>query len=123
MEITEDIKKVIEENGISFATVNEFNKPHIIIVADIKIISKNQILIADNFMKNTVENLKNNNNVSIMVWDKKITQDSLAYEIIGEAQYFSEGKWKEEGHQIDPDCETKGAILVTVTKIKKLSLI
>ncbi len=121
MEITEDIKKLIEENGVSFATVNEFSQPHIIIVADIKIISKDQILIADNFMKNTVENLKNNSNISIMVWDKRIAQDSLAYEIIGEAQYFSEGKWKKEAHQIDPDCETKGAILVTVMKIKKLS--
>ena len=121
MEITEDIKNLIEENGVCFATVNEFNQPHIIIVADIKIISKNQILIADNFMKNTVENLKNNNNVSIIAWDKKIAQDSLAYEIIGEAQYFSEGKWKEEAHQIDSDCETKGAIIITVTKIKKLS--
>ena len=121
MEITEDIKKLVEENGVSFATVNEFNQPHIIIIADIKIISKNQILIADNFMKNTVENIKNNSNVSIMVWDKKIAQDSLAYEIVGEAQYFSKGKWKEEAHQIDSNCETKGAILVTVTKIKKLS--
>ena len=121
MEISEDIKKLIEDNGVSFATVNEFNQPHIIIVADIKITSKNQILIADNFMKNTVENLKNNNNVSIMIWDKKLTAKSVAYEIIGTAQYFSEGRWKEEAHNIDPNCKTKGAILVTVKKIKKLS--
>ena len=58
MKITEEIKKIIEENIAALASVNESGKPHTIAVAYPKVISENQILITDNFMKETIQNIQ-----------------------------------------------------------------
>lgn len=118
MKLNEDIQKILEKTGVTLATVNENNRPHLIVVADVKVLSENKILIADNFMKNTIENVQKNNNVCIMAWDKRVEWGSKAFEIIGKAEYFSKGKWKEKASEIDPECDTKGAILVNVSEIK-----
>lgn len=70
--ITEEVKKIIEENAVAFATVDEDNKPNVIGVAYLKVVSENQIIITDNYMKQTKENLEKNNNVCLAVWDKKM---------------------------------------------------
>lgn len=118
-EINKEIKKLIEENPLAFATVDEAGKPNVIAVADVKVVSKNQILITNNYMRQTKENLKKNNNVCLAVWDK----DWNGYKLVGTAEYFAEGKWYEIVKKIPENKEEpcKGAILVNVTKIKKLA--
>jgi predicted pyridoxine 5'-phosphate oxidase superfamily flavin-nucleotide-binding protein len=116
--ITSDIKKLIENNPIAFATINSLNKPNVIAVAYVKVVSDNQILITDNFMKQTKENLLLNNNVCLAVWDK----DWNGYKISGTAKYFTEGKWKEfvENMNENKGLLAKGAILINISKLKKL---
>ena len=53
IETNKELKKLIEENALAFATVDENGNPHCIAVGFIKVISKNQILVADNYMVET----------------------------------------------------------------------
>ncbi len=113
--IDEKAKKIIEENAMAFATVDGEYKPNVIGIACVKVVSENQILITDNYMKQTKENLKRNNNVSLVVWDKCWK----GYKMIGTAEYFENGKWLEQVKK-DPDNKgmpAKGAILVTLAKV------
>ena len=127
IEINEELKQLIENNIIAFASVDETGKPHNIAVGSSRIISKNQIIVTDNFMKETIQNILKNNNVSLVVWntDWKDIKDCYGYEFIGTAEYFTSGKcfeiiknrYKREGKNF----RAKGAILITVNKIKKLT--
>lgn len=112
------IKKLIEKNAVAFATVDNFNNPNVIGVAYIKVVSKNKIIITDNFMKQTKENLSKNNNVCLAVWDK----DWNGYKIVGKSKYFTNGKWKKYVEQLPENkgLSAKGAILINITKLIKL---
>lgn len=116
--MTPKIKKLIEENPVAFATVDNSGKPNVIAVACVKVISKNQILITDNYMKRTKENLEKNNNVCLAVWDKNWN----GYKLIGSAEYFTTGKWKRFVEQMPENKKlpAKGAILIAVSKLIKL---
>jgi len=117
--ITNEAKKIIEENPVAFATVDGENKPNVIGIAYVKVVSENQVLITDNYMKQTEENLKHNNNICLAVWDK----DWIGYKLIGMAEYFTKGEWKEfiEKMPENKGLPAKGAILVTVSKLMKLA--
>ncbi len=118
VEITPEVEKVIEENPIAFATVNDAGKPNVIGVAYVKVVSKNQVLITDNYMKQTKENLEKNNNICLAVWDKHWN----GYKFVATAEYFTKGKWKGFVEEMPENkgLPAKGAILVTVSKIIKL---
>ena len=117
--IDSDTKKIIENNPIAFSTIDSNNKPNVIAVAYVKVISDNQILITDNYMQQTKENLLLNNNVCLAVWDK----DWNGYKISGTAKYFIEGEWKKyvENMTENKGLSAKGAILIDISEITKLS--
>jgi len=116
--ITDEAKKIIEENPVAFATVGAENKPNVIGVAYVKVVSGNRVLITDNYMKQTEENLRHNNNICLAVWDK----DWNGYKLIGTAEYFVEGEWKEfiEKMPENKGLPAKAAILITISKLIKL---
>ncbi len=115
--ITPKAKKIIEGNPVAFATVNN-NKPNVIAVAYIKVVSKNQVVITDNFMKQTKRNLAKNSNICLAVWNKKWE----GIKLIGKAEYYAKGKWKKfvENMKENKGCPARGAILITVSKLVKL---
>ncbi|MHA1866402.1 MAG: pyridoxamine 5'-phosphate oxidase family protein [Candidatus Heimdallarchaeaceae archaeon] len=123
VEINEELKKLIEENALAFATINENGNPHCIVVAFVKVVSKNQILITDNYMVETIKNIQQNPNVAVSVWNKDWKENCVGYELRGTAEYFTSGKWYEMIKQIPENKEEpcKGAILITINKIKKLA--
>lgn len=123
VEINEELKKLIEKNALAFATVDENAKPHCIAVACAKVISKNQILVTDNYMVETRKNILKNPNVAMVVWDKDWKENCVGYELRGLAEYFTEGKWYNMIKQIPENKgePCKGAILITISKIKKLA--
>ena len=117
------IKELIENNAVAFATVDDDGGPHCIAVGFSKVFEGEKILITDNFMNRSVTNLKNNKNISLAVWSRNWENDCKGYEIKGNAEYFTEGKWYEVIKNIPENkgMACKGAILVTVDKIKKLA--
>lgn len=113
------LRKIIEENPVAFATTDGNNNPHVIAVAYVKVVSPNQVIITDNYMKITLKNLRRNKNVALAVWDKKWN----GYQLKGTAEYFTSGKWKKfvENMKENKGLPTKGAIIVTVKNIHRLA--
>ena len=122
MEINEDIKKLIEENPLALATITNEGKPYVIAVVFVKI-KDNKIIITANYMKNTLENIKKNKNVSLVVWENKKGSKAEGYQINGTAGYFESGKWKDFVKSIPENKNEpcKGAVVVEIKQIKKLS--
>ena len=117
--INSKAKQTIENNPLAFATVNKNGSPNVIAVAWVKVVSDNQILVTDNFMVKTKENLQNDGNVCLAVWDKGWN----GYKIMGVAEYFLEGKYKKviENLEENKNLSAKGAIIITVKEISKLN--
>ena len=122
-EINKELKKLIEENALAFATVDETANPHCIAVGYPKVVNKNKIIITDVAMNETIKNIQRNNNVALTVWNRKWEENCIGYELGGTAECFTSGKWKEFVNNMPENKEynPKGAILVTISKIKKLS--
>ncbi len=121
--ISDEIKSLIENNPLALATVDEENKPHCIAVSFVKVFPPDKLLITDNYMVETIKNLKRNPNVSLVVWNPNWREECVGYELRGKAEYFTSGKWYEivkklPENQGEP---CKGAILVTIYKIKRLT--
>lgn len=86
--ITEEIKTLIENNPMAVATVMPDGRPNVIGVAFVKVVSENQILITDNYMNQTVKDISNKPNITLLTWDK----DMNGYKFVGTANYFSSGE-------------------------------
>ncbi len=88
-----------------------------------KVVSDNRILITDNYMVETRRNIQRNPNVTITVWNKEWEKNCIGYELKGTAEYFDSGEWYNKVKSIpeNKDEPCKGAILVTVKKIKRLA--
>jgi len=123
MEINEGIKNMIENNALGFATVDESKNPHNIAVGFVKVVSKNEIIITNNYLNETIKNINLNPNVSLVVWERNWEENCIGYELKGIAKYFKEGKWLEfiKNIPINKNEPCKGAILVKINNIKILS--
>jgi predicted pyridoxine 5'-phosphate oxidase superfamily flavin-nucleotide-binding protein len=121
--INNELKQLIEENALAFASINKNGNPHCIAVGFVKLISKDQILITDNYIVETIKNIQKSPNIALTVWNKEWKENCIGYELIGTAEYFTEGKWyniiKNIPENKGEPC--KGAILVTINKIKSLA--
>lgn len=113
----EKIKEIIEGNPLALATINE-NKPYVIAVAYVKV-KDSKLIITDNYMKATIENIKKNNKVSLAVWNK----DWEGYQISGEAEHFNSEEYYDFVKNIEKNKEEpcKGAVVVKINNIKKLA--
>lgn len=115
--ISDEFKELIENNPVALATVMKDGRPNVIGVAYVKVIDQETLLITDNYMSQTKEDIVNNPHVAIVVWDK----DWKGYKLVGQAQYYSSGKWIEMVKNIpgNKGLPVKGAILVKVEKVIK----
>jgi len=121
--INKGIKKIIEENALGLATTDEKGNPHNIAVGYVQVISKNQLVISDNWLEETIQNIKKNPNVALVVWVSNWKKNCVGYELKGKAEYFTSGKYHEmiKKLPINKGEPCKGAILVTLNKIKALA--
>jgi len=120
--INEGMKNMIEDNALGFASVGRSGKPHNIAVGFVKVVSDNKLIIVDNYLNETIENIKINPNVSLVVWEKNWKENCIGYELRGTAKYFTEGKWIDFIKRI-PEIKgepCKGAISVKLNNIKVL---
>jgi predicted pyridoxine 5'-phosphate oxidase superfamily flavin-nucleotide-binding protein len=123
IQINNDLKTLIENNALGFATVGGDGNPHVIAVGCVKVVSDNQILITDDYIVETTKNIRQNPNVALAVWSRNWEENCIGYELKGTAEYFTEGKWYDIMKQ---NLETagepqKGAIVITINKIKGLA--
>ncbi len=119
--ITQEIKDVIEKTrGWAFATSTKEGVPNIVPIHFTKIISDNEIMFVDIFMKKTVENIKQNPNVALSVWDWD-AKPRKGYQFKGQARIETSGNLFEEGVKIvkaeKPELDPKGVVIVKVNSI------
>jgi len=121
--INEGMKNIIEKNALGIASIDESGNPHNIALGYVKVVSSNQLLVSDNYLVETIENIKKNPNVSLVVWARNWEDNCIGYELKGKAEYFTNGKWLESIKKIPENkgAPCKGAILINITKIKVLS--
>ncbi len=114
--IEEEIKKIIEKNPVALSTINREGKPYVIAVAYVKV-KDDKIIITDNYMGRTIDNLKSCPNVSLVVWDKQWK----GYNIQGRAEYFDKGEFLDfvKSLKENENEPCKGAIVIEINEIKK----
>jgi uncharacterized pyridoxamine 5'-phosphate oxidase family protein len=119
--ISSGLKKFIESNAIGFATVGKNGKPHNIAVACVKVI-EDKIIISNAHIKESIKNLKYNNNVSLVIWNKEWEKACVGFELVGKAKNYTVGKWLEFVKSLpdNEEYEIISAIVVKIMKIKKL---
>lgn len=111
-----ELKDIIEKAIVAVATIDNENKPHNIAIIYSKIID-NKIVITNNFMKKTIENIKNNSNISLVFW-----KNERGWRIDGNAEYYDSGKWLEfvKSLKENKDMPVRGAVVINIRKIDKL---
>ncbi len=114
MKIKDELKDVIEKSIFTFCTIKDVMYPNAIIVACLKITDDNKILITDNFMHQTLEDLKTNSNVLLITY-----KGDKSYKIIGTGKYETEGKYMENVKDMNENkgLPCKGVIVVNVENI------
>jgi len=120
--INKGIKNMIENNALGFATIDNLGNPHNIAVGFVKVVSKDELIISNNYLEETIKNIKKNPNVALVVWARNWEDNCIGYELKGIAQYFTEGKWFDfiKKIPINNGEPCMGAILVKLNKIKTL---
>jgi len=115
MEI-KNIKGKIEKATIAVATVNKEGNPHNIAIMYAKV-KDGKVIITNNYMKTTINNIKNNPNVSLVFWEGE-----KGWRIDGEVEYHDSGEWLEfvKGLKETKGMPARGALVVNIKEIRKL---
>ncbi|MEK6918076.1 MAG: pyridoxamine 5'-phosphate oxidase family protein [Nanoarchaeota archaeon] len=113
----EKIKKLIEKNPVAISTSSKNGTPNISVAAFLKI-KDEKIIITNNYMKKTIDNIKENPKISLAVWDDKWK----GYKIDGLAEYSESEEWisfiKNIKENKNEPCN--GAIIVKPLNIKQI---
>jgi predicted pyridoxine 5'-phosphate oxidase superfamily flavin-nucleotide-binding protein len=113
---------VQERQKIVLATSSKKSQPHAIIVISLGLID-NKILIGACLMKTSLENIKNNGKVSMVV----MCNDEY-YRIEGKAEVYSTGKYFDEAYRKSKPPMPKAALVINIEEVfdldkqKKVSL-
>ncbi len=117
--ITEEVKEVVgKSKGLAVATATKEGEPNVVPIAFGKVLSEDEVLLMDNFMKKTEENMKANPRVAISVWD----MDTLkGYQLKGSARIETSGSVFDDGvnmvKSMMPQLSPKAAVIVKVDSI------
>ncbi len=115
LKITEEMEQILNSTLWVLATADTEGMPNAVPIHFKKILSDNQLLLVDNFMQKTRENILANPQVSISVW-----KESTGYQFKGYARVETSGENFEtavkmvEGKMPVPP---KGAVVVSLTSI------
>lgn len=111
-------ESLINNKPIHIATISADGKPNLAVVADVKVIDDNRLLISHNEMINTPKNIQNNNNIVITAFD----DNWAGIRLTGTAEYYSQGKYIDMAIKFFKNKSTNpiGAIIVTVNELEEL---
>ncbi|MDR2063807.1 MAG: pyridoxamine 5'-phosphate oxidase family protein [Candidatus Nomurabacteria bacterium] len=110
-------KKLISENPTILAT-SQNNIPNIAVATDVTVLDDGTILIAHNEMRQTIENIKSNVKIALLILDKNYA----GVRIFGKAHYYTEGRYFDLVNKLYKNATTDplGAILITVDRIMEI---
>jgi predicted pyridoxine 5'-phosphate oxidase superfamily flavin-nucleotide-binding protein len=110
-----DILKEFQGSTIAVSTVKA-DAPHTIFILYPKV-ALGKIIITDNYMKTTVENIKNNQKICLAFFEGE-----KGFRINGKAKYYDSGKWLEFVKKLPENkgMPAKGAVVIEIEEIKEL---
>lgn len=119
MKILSKVKKLFnEQNLVAFGTADKKGNPNVVPILWKTILDNERILLLDNFMKKTKENLQENKKVCISFWN---TEPEEAYKIKGTAKYHNKSPIYEKGKRFmqakRPGQAPKGVVEVKIKEI------
>ncbi|HNT29470.1 MAG TPA: pyridoxamine 5'-phosphate oxidase family protein [bacterium] len=119
MRIPSQVKKLFEQQAlVAFATAGSDGNPNVVPIYWKTILDDETILLLDNYMNMSKDNLSANAYVCISVWDPETEE---AYKLKGTATYHTAGPVFESGKQVmqakKPDRAPRGVVAVAVMEI------
>lgn len=118
MEIPKEVAEMIEQNVVAIGSVGEY--PSVTPVLFCKVVG-DQIIITNNFMEGTLENIKSNNKICLAVWDDTPNKEH-GYKLFGSVAYYDNGKWLDFVKKMKENegLPARGALVFTPKGIKKI---
>ena len=115
--LTPEMKYIIAKAKVPvLATATKDGKPNAVPITFTKVISDDEILLMDNFMQKTRQNIEMNPVVAVSAWF-----ESTGYQFKGKARVESSGKTFDEGikwvKSRSPKLNPKAAVIVKVDEI------
>jgi predicted pyridoxine 5'-phosphate oxidase superfamily flavin-nucleotide-binding protein len=119
--LTKDMKDVMEQTrGHAIATCTKDGIPNVVPIHFVKILSDDEIMMADVFMKKTYENIQHNPVMAISVWDWD-AKPRKGYQLKGTPRIETSGKIYDMAVEMvkaeKPDLTAKSAVVVKITDI------
>ncbi|MEA3254908.1 MAG: pyridoxamine 5'-phosphate oxidase family protein [Candidatus Altiarchaeota archaeon] len=113
------VKELFERTQlVSFGTADKEGNPNVVPILWKRILDGGKIILLDNFMRASKENVLRNNRVCLSVWDPESEE---AYKLKGTAVYHSRGPVYEAGREFmqadGGDQVPRGVVEVTVTEV------
>lgn len=119
-----EYKDLINDKPMHIATVRRDNNPNLSVASDVRVIDNDKIIISVNEMINTQNNIENNPNVVLTVFDK----DWDGLRMFGKAKFYFDGKYYDfcqntffANNETTPFGATKpkGAMVIEITKVEE----
>jgi predicted pyridoxine 5'-phosphate oxidase superfamily flavin-nucleotide-binding protein len=115
--INDEMRKVLEETGLwVLATADSDGMPNAVPIRWTKILANDTLMLVDNFMKKSVDNIAVNPNIAISVW-----KDLTGYQFKGTASIETSGVNFENGKKMvlegNPKLNPKGVVILRVDSI------
>lgn len=119
--LTQDMKDVMEKSkGYAVATCDKDGVPNVVPIHFVKILSDDEIMMADVFMKKTLENIQQNPVMAVSAWDYEVKprkgfqfKGTPGIETSGEIYDMAVKMVKAE----KPDLTAKSAVVLKITDI------
>lgn len=118
---TQDMKDVMEKTrGYSIATATKDGIPNVVPIHFVKILSDDEIMLADIFMNKTFENIQDNPVMAVSAWDWDV-KPRKGYQFKGTPRVETSGRIYDMAVEMvkaeKPDLTPKSAIVVKITDI------
>ncbi|NMX21467.1 pyridoxamine 5'-phosphate oxidase [ANME-1 cluster archaeon GoMg4] len=118
MKLPEEVKRLFEAQSIvAFGTADKEGKPNVVPIVWKTILNDETVLLLDNYMKMSKQNVMENANVCISFWDPKTNE---AYKIKGIGTYHADGTIYDAGKKFmqskKPKSAPRGVVEVKVTE-------
>ena len=112
-------RNLIENNPCHIATINKDFTPNLSVASDIKVLDDETILISNNEMIHTPDNILINGNVCLTSFNDKWA----GLRITGFATYYTEGKYFDicNNYFNNETATPKGAIIIKIKKLEGIA--
>ena len=108
-QLTVEVKKAVSQQEVfPVATSNQDRIPNVVYIKYLKVIDDQTVLIADNYLNKTRDNILNNGKITFAVLDG----DKGSYQIKGTAERFEKGSMYDEVQNWVPERLPRTAAVV-----------